>query len=401
MGKSVQKITENVSLIASTDTWIEGLAIQQLIKTSELSGMHSVAGMPDLHPGRVYPIGAAFFTTNKIYPALVGNDIGCGMSLWQTSAKVSKVNLDKLAKKFEHVEQPLNGSWSEIIEKRKADKGITTDNYDRALGTIGGGNHFAEFQAIDEVYDQTALDELGLNKKHLQLLVHSGSRGLGQSILVEHITKHNHDGLVTDTEKTDDNDFQDYMAKHDEAVRWAELNRELIAKRFLEAIRANGDCALDINHNLVSSKNIDGCDGWLHRKGATPSDKGYVVIPGSRGDYSYLVKPITLNEKLSNSETSDNLNTSLFSLAHGAGRKWKRGECHGRLGHKYKREDLYRTALGSRVVCGNKELLYDEAPQAYKKCETVISDMVDAGLIKVIAKLRPVLTFKTNGDCSS
>lgn len=396
MGKSVQKITENVSLIASTDTWIEGLAIQQLIKTSELSGMHSVAGMPDLHPGRGYPIGAAFFTTNKIYPALVGNDIGCGMSLWQTSAKVSKVNLDKLAKKFEHVEQPLDESWSEIIENRKTDKGITTDSYDRALGTIGGGNHFAEFQAIDEVYDQIALDELGLNKKHIQLLVHSGSRGLGQSILVEHITKHNHDGL-----NLDDNDFQDYMAKHDEAVRWAELNRELIAKRFLEAIRANGDCALDINHNLVSSKNIDGCDGWLHRKGATPSDKGYVVIPGSRGDYSYLVKPITLNEKLSNSETSDNLNTSLFSLAHGAGRKWKRGECHGRLGHKYKREDLYRTALGSRVVCGNKELLYDEAPQAYKKCETVISDMVDAGLIEVIAKLRPVLTFKTNGDCSS
>lgn len=391
MGKSVQKITENVSLIASTDTWIEGLAIQQLIKTSELSGMHSVAGMPDLHPGRGYPIGAAFFTTNKIYPALVGNDIGCGMSLWQTSAKVSKVNLDKLAKKFEHVEQPLDESWSEIIENRKVDKSITTDNYDRALGTIGGGNHFAEFQAIDEVYDQIALDELGLNKKHLQLLVHSGSRGLGQSILVEHITKHNHDGL-----NLDDNDFQDYMAKHDEAVRWAELNRELIAKRFLEAIRANGDCALDINHNLVSSKNIDGCDGWLHRKGATPSDKGYVVIPGSRGDYSYLVKPLADRET-----NAENLNTSLFSLAHGAGRKWKRGECHGRLGHKYKREDLYRTALGSRVVCGNKELLYDEAPQAYKKCETVISDMVDAGLIEVIAKLRPVLTFKTNGDCSS
>ena len=181
---------------------------------------------------------------------------------------------------------------------------------------------------------------MGLNKKHLQLLVHSGSRGLGQSILVEHITKHNHDGL-----NTDDEDFQDYMVKHDEAVRWAELNRELIAKRFLEAIRAKGDCALDINHNLVSAKNIDDSDGWLHRKGATPSDKGYVVIPGSRGDYSYLVKPITLNEKSNNEANAENLNTSLFSLAHGAGRKWKRGECHGRLGHKYKREDLYRTAL--------------------------------------------------------
>ncbi|MGB0942648.1 MAG: RtcB family protein, partial [Marinomonas sp.] len=151
MGKSVQKITENVSLIASTDTWIEGLAIQQLIKTSELIGMQRVAGMPDLHPGRGYPIGAAFFTTNRIYPALVGNDIGCGMSLWQTSAKVSKVNLDKLATKFEHVEQPLDESWTEHVKARKSEKSIITNAYDHALGTIGGGNHFAEFQAIDEV----------------------------------------------------------------------------------------------------------------------------------------------------------------------------------------------------------------------------------------------------------
>jgi len=389
MGTSVQKINENVSLIASKDTWIEGLAIDQLVKTSELTGMHRVAGMPDLHPGRGYPIGAAFFTTNKIYPALVGNDIGCGMSLWQTSAKVSKVNLDKLVKKFVDVELPLDDSWSEIIESRKLEKDITTDRYDRALGTIGGGNHFAEFQAIDEVYDQAVLDELGLNKKHLQLLVHSGSRGLGQSILVEHITQYNHDGL-----QLDNNDFHDYLQKHDEAVRWAELNRELIARRFVETIGANGRCTLDVNHNLVSPKTIDGHEGWLHRKGATPSDCGYVVIPGSRGDYSYLVRPL-----IDELPCPEHMTTSLYSLAHGAGRKWKRGECKGRLGNKYKREDLYRTALGSRVICGNKELLYDEAPEAYKKCETVISDMVDAGLIEVVARLRPVLTFKTNGEC--
>ncbi len=393
MGKSVQKITENVSLIASTNTWIEGLAIQQLIKTSELTGMQRVAGMPDLHPGRGYPIGAAFFTTNKIYPALVGNDIGCGMSLWQTSAKMSKVNLDKMAKKFEHVELPLDDGWAESVKSRKVEKGITTNAYDHALGTIGGGNHFAEFQAIDEVYDQATIEELGLNKKQLLLLVHSGSRGLGQSILVNHVTTHNHDGIEVSSRSDSNDDFNDYMEKHDEAVRWAELNREFIAKRFLEAIRANGECALDVNHNLVSSKKIGGRQGWLHRKGATPSDTGCVVIPGSRGDYSYLVKPID--------GADESMAISLYSLAHGAGRKWKRGECHGRLGHKYKREDLYRTALGSRVVCGNKELLYDEAPQAYKKCETVISDMVDAGLIEVVAKLRPVLTFKTNGGCSS
>ena len=393
MGKSVQKITENVSLIASAQTWIEGLAIQQLIKTSELVGMQRVAGMPDLHPGRGYPIGAAFFTTTKIYPALVGNDIGCGMSLWQTTAKVSKVNVDKMAKRFSHVELPLDESWADTVNARKREKGIAINAYDHALGTIGGGNHFAEFQAIEEVYDHAALDELGLNKTHLQLLLHSGSRGLGQSILVNHVTTHNHNGLNVSDTGNDSDDFTDYMAKHDEAVRWAELNRELIAMRFLEAIRAEGTCTLDVNHNLVSPREIDGIQGYLHRKGATPSDQGYVVIPGSRGDYSYLVKPLT--------SANANMAVSLYSLAHGAGRKWKRGECHGRLEHKYKRDDLYRTSLGSRVICGNKELLYDEAPQAYKKCETVISDMVDAGLIEVVAKLRPVLTFKTNGDCAS
>ncbi len=381
MGTSVQTITENVSLIASEQTWIEGKAIQQLSKTAELAGMYRVAGMPDLHPGRGYPIGAAFYTRDRIYPALVGNDIGCGMSLWQTSAKVSKLNLDKLAKRLEQVELPLDDSWADIVITRKAEKAIRNYHFDHALGTIGGGNHFAEFQAIEEVYDPLALAELGINKKQLQLLVHSGSRGLGQSILVEHIKQFSHDGLPVEGA-----DFQHYMQQHDEAVRWAELNRELIARRFLDATRNTGDCIVDINHNLVAAKDIDGQPGWLHRKGATPSDQGYAVIPGSRGDYTYLVRPIPSE-------------SSLYSLAHGAGRKWQRGECQGRLSHKYKRDDLYKTALGSRVICGNKELLYDEAPQAYKKCESIVTDLVDAGLIEIVAKLRPVLTFKTHGGC--
>ncbi len=98
MGTTVQTITDTVSLLASADTWIEGKAIQQLIKTSELENIRWVAGMPDLHPARGYPIGAAFFSEEKIYPALIGNDIGCGMSLWQTSLKTSKANPDRMAK---------------------------------------------------------------------------------------------------------------------------------------------------------------------------------------------------------------------------------------------------------------------------------------------------------------
>ena len=381
MGTYVRKLTEKVNLVASENTWIEGLAEQQLMKTSELENMARVCGMPDLHPGKGYPIGAAFFSTGKIYPALVGNDIGCGMSLWQSSIKLSRLNLDKLSKRLKNIEQPLSEDWHGQIERRKYEKNIPATAYDFSLGTIGGGNHFAEFQQIVEIYDDELFNLLNLDKKQLQLLVHSGSRGLGQSILTQHIRQHNHDGL-----KTDDEDFDTYLLEHDEAVRWAELNRELIALRFLDAVKATGTCQLDINHNLVVEKEIEGQSGWLHRKGATPSDSGFVVIPGSRGDYSYIVEPIP-SEK------------SLYSLAHGAGRKWKRGDCKDRLSHKYKKEDLYKTALGSRVICGDKTLLYDEAPQAYKDCTGIVSDLVNANLVKLVAKLKPVLTFKTNGEC--
>lgn len=57
--------------------------------------------------------------------------------------------------------------------------------------------------------------------------------------------------------------------------------------------------------------------GWLHRKGAAPADCGLVVIPGSRGDFSYLVEPVP-----------DHAEDALCSLAHGAGRKWSRKDAH-------------------------------------------------------------------------
>ncbi len=373
----------DIRLISSSSNWIESAAIQQLQKTAELNGMHAVAGMPDLHPGRGYPIGAAFFSVGKIYPALVGNDIGCGMSFWQTTLKLSKLKLDKLAKKLTNVEAPLSVEWAEKIQQGKKVKKISTNEFDRSLGTIGGGNHFAEFQAIERVENQLLFDEAGLNKNVTYLLVHSGSRGLGQSILSEHIALLNHEGLQEGS-----SDFSSYLESHDEAVRWAELNRELIARRFMQAAGCDGHSILDVNHNLVSKTDALGQTGWLHRKGATPADNGMVVIPGSRGDYSYLVKPIV-----------ENAHRSLFSLAHGAGRKWARGDCKARLDKRFNSEDLLRTKLGSRVICGDKELLFDEAPEAYKRCDDIIQSLVDEGLIDVVARLRPVLTFKTQGKC--
>ena len=122
---------------------------------------------------------------------------------------------------------------------------------------------------------------------------------------------------------------------------------------------------------------------WIHRKGAVASDRDFVVIPGSRGALSYLVKPI------------GDGHSHAWSLAHGAGRKWSRSEARLRMRERFDVRQLVQTGLGGRVVCEDRALLYEEAPAAYKNIEAVIQDLVDAGLISVIATFRPLLTYKT------
>lgn len=374
MGNCIRNLSPGVSLIASDDTWIEGKAIQQLQTTARLPGMHQVAGMPDLHPGRGYPVGAAFFSTDLLYPALVGNDIGCGMALWQTGIALAKLDLDKLEKRIGNIDQPLDDNWTEALE------GLDTTERHSA-GTIGGGNHFAELQQLDTLYDTAAVQALGLERKALLLLVHSGSRGLGERILRQHIERFGHAGIAAGS-----HDGQDYLQQHDQALRFAERNRQLIAERILLNLRSEGRRLLDINHNMVLPDTVEGVAGWLHRKGATPADQGPVVIPGSRGDYSYLV-------------TAHPSPLSLNSLAHGAGRKWQRTDCKDRLAQRYSLDQLKRTALGSRVICEDKALMYEEAPQAYKSIDSVVGSLVDAGLVTLLARLKPVLTYKRRGCC--
>jgi release factor H-coupled RctB family protein len=173
------------------------------------------------------------------------------------------------------------------------------------------------------------------------------------------------------------------MKRHDYAVEWAKANRALIAERFLTALRSVGTPVLDVQHNTVMAVEAGGLRYWVHRKGATPATCGPVIIPGSRGDFSYLVKPI------------GNQEGNAWSLAHGAGRKWARADAKGRLSHKYKMEDFAKTSLGSMVICEDRDLVYEEAPQAYKSIDTVVQDLVDAGLVKVLAIMRPLITYKT------
>jgi release factor H-coupled RctB family protein len=234
---------------------------------------------------------------------------------------------------------------------------------------------------VDEVLDSRAFKLLGLGKQQLVVLVHSGSRGLGETVLRDYVAEHQASGSDTGSFAA-----SAYLQGAELAVRWAKVNRKLLAERFAQALGAEAELLWDGCHNSITPQELEGETLWVHRKGAVVAEDEAVMIPGSRGSFSYLVKPL-----------GDGVSRA-WSLAHGAGRKWARSEARLRMRERFGKEQLVQTSLGSRVICGERELLYEEAPAAYKNIEAVIQDLVDAGLVSVVATFRPLLTYKTRAD---
>lgn len=357
-------------MFTSSRSWIEGDAIRQLDQVVDIEDVSVVAAMPDLHPGKYGPVGCAVLS-KRVHPELVGADIGCGMGLFALDLAARRLRPDKAAERL----RALGEAWNGDTGARTADAGLCGSAFDRSLGTIGGGNHFCEVQVIDEIVDAAAAARVGLDADQAFVLVHSGSRGLGFSVLERVLAG----GLTA----LDPNSAagRDYLARHDEAVRWAVLNRWIIAERAGEALRADVRLINDVGHNLAEVTER----GVLHRKGAAAANSGLVPVPGSRGALSYLVEPL-----------ADAPATSLASLAHGAGRKYERGSMHGRVGRT--KSDLARLArnpFGGVVVCEDRNLMIEEAPEAYKAIGQVIADLENFSLARVVATFRPVVTFKS------
>nr|WP_269456564.1 RtcB family protein [Micromonospora krabiensis] len=134
----------------------------------------------------------------------------------------------------------------------------------------------------------------------------------------------------------------------------------------------------DFHHNLVEVR--DGT--YLHRKGAASGDGRDVLVAGTRGTPSYLVA----------GHAGPDAN---HSVAHGAGRKMSRADALRRGRAKHTVEELRRTPVGSVVVCGDRQLLFEEAPTAYKRIEQVIADLESHGLATPVATTVPLVTYKT------
>ncbi len=72
-------------LVARDDVWMESEGIHQLARVAALPGCVRAAGMPDLHAGRGIPVGAVFAFADRVRPALVGGDAGCGVRVVATT----------------------------------------------------------------------------------------------------------------------------------------------------------------------------------------------------------------------------------------------------------------------------------------------------------------------------
>lgn len=377
---------DKIKIIENEKCFIESNAIEQLKSVSNLDNVIRAVGLPDLHYGKG-PIGAAIDVRNKIYPHLIGNDIGCGMMFIKSSITKRKFKKDKIIKKLEKIENLKNveninnfddnNTFNNCNNINKLDNFSYLNNSEEKcpivnFGTIGGGNHFAEFQILNEVFDNDEFEKLNFNKDDIMMLVHCGSRNYGEEILKKYI---NYDGLDSNSKSA-----KEYLKEHDNALVWARLNRKEVADKLINYLgfSSENEVIIDCYHNFIEQKD----DIFIHRKGAVSSEKGLVIIPGSRGSLSYIVKP------------TNNTEISGFSLCHGAGRKWPRNLCKGRLENKYTKESIKETKLKSSVICHDSKLLYEEAAEAYKNIDAIINCLVEYDLIKVVATMKPLITFK-------
>ena len=144
------------ALIMCTGDEIDGnvdqyaIAQVQMICDTEAASGSNIRVMPDVHPGKVGPIGLTMTVKEAVLPALIGIDIGCGMSM---------VKIGKIRKDFQKLDTvirdnvPVGFKIRNTVHKDAPDidlerltcyKHIREDKAMLSIGTLGGGNHFIE-----------------------------------------------------------------------------------------------------------------------------------------------------------------------------------------------------------------------------------------------------------------
>ena len=430
---------------------VEAKALKQLANLANVR--HPAGGSvckchatPDFHPGDSgIAIGSVVQTENIVIPAATGSDINCGMRLhvadltidqflakrnqfvelmkgdyffgtrdvtmtgkamralfeygvpgWldamldAATGSVAKSNLDQLAQESDNIflGGSMDGNWRLAPPELTPDEGLVRDG---GLATIGGGNHFVEIQRVDKIENSALAYTWGIKEGQIAFMIHSGSRHVGKYIggmwrdkavaawqpgvkypvgKIFPLSLNSHPELVAG-----------YLQAEATAANYGFINRLLLAELLRLRLReVYGDVEAPLIYDLPHNITLPATEkSWITRKGACPAHREQpVIIPGSMGAFSYLCVGKG-NNNFSN------------SASHGAGRLRSRFDLN-RGGASETEEELGLT--GVDCITLREERRIEEAPAAYKPIQSVIDVQVEAGIIDVVARLSPILTFK-------
>lgn len=369
---------------------IEQATIDQARKAARLPIIAGhVALMPDAHIGIGATIGSVIPTQNAVIPSAVGVDIGCGMVAVRIDVREEQLpdDLRPLLRQLEHsVPAGVGKGHNRIAQEAEdwldahpprlelSDKQVRTTL--EQFGTLGSGNHFLE----------VAIDEMGL----AWIVLHSGSRGIGNQLATAHITKAKKDMARAMIELEDrdlayfvqgTHDFDAYIADMHWAQDYAMANRAAMVDaatnvfvRFLGFGRETQ--RVNCHHNFAARERHEGKEIWVTRKGAIKAAKGDLgIIPGSMGARTFIVR-------------GKGNELSYTSCSHGAGRKMSRGQARKQI-----TEEKLRAQMKGRVWLDDQaRLLLDEGPDAYKDIEQVMGEQAD--LVEIVHELHGIVNYK-------
>ena len=388
--------------------WTDGVPVEdaaraQVEMIASMPFIHRhVAVMPDVHLGKGATVGSVIATKGAVIPAAVGVDIGCGMMAVRTNAKAGDLP-DSLAALRSSIEAAVphgrtndggpgdRGARGTLEGNAAFEWMIRADEFAEIVKKhpkIGGGNFALHMGTLVTGYHyiEVCLDE----DDHVWVMLHSGSRGVGNRIGTYFIERAKADmrrwfinlpdvDLAYLPEGSEN--FDDYV----KAVSWAQgfatANRNVMMAAVLEQLRAavptattGAENAVACHHNYVSREHHFGADVLVTRKGAVSARAGELgIIPGSMGTRSYIVR-------------GKGNPDSFTSCSHGAGRRMSRGQAR----RTFTLEDHARAVEG--VECRRDAGVIDETPAAYKDIDAVMAAQSD--LVDVQHTLRQVLCVK-------
>lgn len=442
---------------------VEDQSLQQVANVATLPGIVGYSlGMPDIHWGYGFPVGGVAATRaadGVVSPGGIGFDINCGVRLLATDLLRDQVRgkVDKLADAlFETLPSGVGGAgmrqlsrdeilavmtrgsaWAveqgygfpedlAVTEEHGCLAGADPDAVSdmavqrglKQLGSLGSGNHFAEVQVIDHIYDEEAARAMCLERQgQVVVTIHCGSRGFGHQIAEDYIR------LAEAKQKEfcfhlvdrqlaclplHSEEGRAYLSAMACGANFAWANRQLLlhgvrlafAGVFGRKARAKEvPLVYDVCHNIAKMEEYE-VDGQaervcVHRKGATRAfPAGHpavpeqyraigqpVLIPGDMGRYSFVLVG-----------AQGAMEQSFGSCCHGAGRRQSRTAAKKSLSSRDLLSQL--DARGVTIRVHSKNLLTEEAPQAYKDAQQVVKVVHNAGLAKLVARLKPLIVVK-------